>query len=125
MTKPKVYIVVLNYNSWKETVECIESLFKLEYQNVEIVLVDNNSADGTPDIVAQRFGDRVQIIRNARKSYFVADQTKFKMTAPVRIASLADLDGFFTDLMPPKSVVQLCADHDVFVRTVETSGRAR
>ncbi len=45
MTNPKVYIVVLNYNSWKETVECIESLFKLEYQNVEIVLVDNNSTD--------------------------------------------------------------------------------
>ncbi len=45
MTKPKVYIVVLNYNSWKETVECIESLFKLEFSNAKIVLVDNNSTD--------------------------------------------------------------------------------
>jgi DeoR family glycerol-3-phosphate regulon repressor len=65
------------------------------------------------------------IIKNARKSFLVADHTKFKMAAPVRIASLADLDGFFTDVTPPKSVVQLCADNDVFIRTVEHSARGR
>jgi hypothetical protein len=46
---------------------------------------------------------------------------EFKMAAPVRIASLAELYGFFTDVEPPTSVVQLCADNDVFIRTVETS----
>src|SRR5690606_23240173 len=45
MRYPKVYIVVLNYNSWKDTVECIESLFKLEIQHYQIILVDNNSTD--------------------------------------------------------------------------------
>ena len=64
------------------------------------------------------------LIKNARKSYLVADHTKFKMAAPVRIASLAELDGFFTDMTPPKSIVRLCADNDVFIRTVEHSGRA-
>jgi DeoR family glycerol-3-phosphate regulon repressor len=54
-----------------------------------------------------------------------ADHTKFKMAAPVRIASLGDLDGFFTDIAPPKSVVQLCADNDVFIRTVEAASRGR
>jgi DeoR family glycerol-3-phosphate regulon repressor len=65
------------------------------------------------------------IIKNARKSFLVADHTKFKMVAPVRIASLADLDAFFTDVAPPKSIVQLCADNDVFIRTVENSARGR
>ena len=65
------------------------------------------------------------IIKNARKSYLVADHTKFKMAAPVRIASLGELDGFFTDITPPKSIVRLCADSDVFIRTVEHSARAR
>lgn len=45
MSYPKVYIVVLNYNSWKDTVECIESLFKLDFKNFQIILVDNNSTD--------------------------------------------------------------------------------
>ena len=65
------------------------------------------------------------LIKNARKSYLVADATKFNMAAPVRIASLADLDGFFTDVTPPKSILRLCADNDVFIRTVEHSARPR
>jgi DeoR family glycerol-3-phosphate regulon repressor len=65
------------------------------------------------------------IIKNARKAYLVADHMKFSRAAPVRIASLADLDGFFTDVMPPKSVIQLCAEHEVFIRTVESAARGR
>ena len=65
------------------------------------------------------------IIKNARKSYLVAGHTKFKMAAPVRIASLADLDGFVTDITPPKSITALCADNDVFIRTVENAARGR
>lgn len=45
MPYPKVYIVVLNYNSWKDTVECLESLFKLNFDHYQIILVDNNSTD--------------------------------------------------------------------------------
>lgn len=47
MTHPKVYIIILNYNSWKDTIECLESLFKLDHQNFQIVLVDNHSTDGS------------------------------------------------------------------------------
>lgn len=65
------------------------------------------------------------IIKNARKNHLVADHTKFKMAALVRITSLADLDGFFTDVAPPKSIPRLCADNDVFIRTVKNSARGR
>lgn len=37
------------------------------------------------------------ILRQSRKTFLVADQTKFARKAPARIASLADLDMFFTD----------------------------
>jgi hypothetical protein len=43
----KVYIVVLNYNGWRDTLECLESLAKLDYPNVQVVVVDNASADGS------------------------------------------------------------------------------
>ena len=45
--KPKVYILVLNYNGWKDTIECVESLFKLDYSNVHIVIIDNASSDSS------------------------------------------------------------------------------
>lgn len=42
---PLVYIIVLNYNNWLDTIECLESLKKLDYNNFKVVLIDNNSTD--------------------------------------------------------------------------------
>jgi GT2 family glycosyltransferase len=41
--KPKVYIIVLNYKNYSDTIECLESLLKLRYPNKEIIVVDNSS----------------------------------------------------------------------------------
>jgi GT2 family glycosyltransferase len=41
---PRVVVVVLTYNDWAETAECLDSLARLDYANAEIVVVDNGSA---------------------------------------------------------------------------------
>jgi GT2 family glycosyltransferase len=42
----RVYIVVLNWNGCKDTIECLESLLKLKYPDgYDIVVCDNNSQD--------------------------------------------------------------------------------
>jgi GT2 family glycosyltransferase len=41
----RVYIIVLNWNGWADTVECLQSLCLLEHKNVCIVVCDNNSHD--------------------------------------------------------------------------------
>jgi DeoR family glycerol-3-phosphate regulon repressor len=97
--------------------------FKVDYAIIGSAAVDPDGSLLDYDFREVRVAQA--IIKNARKSYLVADHTKFKMAAPVRIASLADLDGFFTDVTPPKSIVQLCADNDVFIRTVEHAARGR
>jgi len=45
MTSPKVSIVVLNWNAWQDSIECLESLYQINYPNYEIILVDNGSTD--------------------------------------------------------------------------------
>ncbi|MFC1883802.1 glycosyltransferase family 2 protein [Thermodesulfobacteriota bacterium] len=40
---PAVYAIVLNWNSWKETIRCINFLKKSEYNNLHIIVVDNAS----------------------------------------------------------------------------------
>jgi DeoR family glycerol-3-phosphate regulon repressor len=97
--------------------------FKVDYAIIGSAAVDPDGSLLDYDFREVRVAQA--IIKNARKSYLVADHTKFKMAAPVRIASLADLDGFFTDIAPPKSITALCADNDVFIRTVENAARAR
>lgn len=38
----KVYIILLNYNNSTDTIECLESLFKLSYDNFQIIVIDNS-----------------------------------------------------------------------------------
>jgi GT2 family glycosyltransferase len=38
----KVYIVLLNYNGFLDTIECLESILKLDYENFQIIIVDNS-----------------------------------------------------------------------------------
>ncbi len=42
---PLVYIIVLNYNGWPDTIECLESLLRLQYDNFHLIVIDNDSGD--------------------------------------------------------------------------------
>jgi GT2 family glycosyltransferase len=46
---PSVYVIVLNWNGWQDTVRCLASLDRLEYPNYHILLVDNSSTDNSVD----------------------------------------------------------------------------
>ncbi len=43
----KVFIIILNYNGWRDTVECLESVFRLDYSDYQVIVVDNCSADNS------------------------------------------------------------------------------
>lgn len=42
MEKEKVYIILVNYEAWRDTLECLESLYKLSHHNSQIIVVDNS-----------------------------------------------------------------------------------
>jgi len=44
---PHVTIIILNWNGLHDTIECLESVLKLDYDNFNIILVDNNSTDNS------------------------------------------------------------------------------
>lgn len=48
-TEDLVNIVVLNWNGWADTLECLESLFRLEYPRFRVVVCDNGSNDGSKE----------------------------------------------------------------------------
>lgn len=47
MNNPKVYVVILNWNGWGDTIECLESVFRLNYQNYTVIVCDNDSSDNS------------------------------------------------------------------------------
>ncbi|MDD2581160.1 MAG: glycosyltransferase family 2 protein [Desulfuromonadaceae bacterium] len=52
-----VYIILLNWNGFQDTIECVESCSKLVYPNFHIIIVDNGSNDGSEAILRERFPD--------------------------------------------------------------------
>ncbi len=45
MIRNKVYIIILNYNSYPDTIECLESIFKVSYDHFQVVVIDNDSTN--------------------------------------------------------------------------------
>lgn len=58
----QVHILILNYNGWKDTIECVDSCLKLRYCNAKIIIVDNDSSDGSEAILREAFPD-VELIQ--------------------------------------------------------------
>ncbi len=50
MRSPRVRVLVLNYNAGATLEECLRSLQATTYPNAEIVVLDNDSMDGSTDI---------------------------------------------------------------------------
>ena len=59
------------------------------------------------------------IIQNARRVILVADRLKFERAAPIRIASIAEVDAFVTDRLPSEEIRAMCLANGVTV--VETA----
>ena len=43
--EPKVYVLVLNWNGWADTIECLESVFRQNYTHYQVVVCDNDSGN--------------------------------------------------------------------------------
>ncbi len=54
---PLVYLLILNYRGYEDTCECIESLLCIEYNNYRLLVIDNNSEDGSYEKLQQRYPD--------------------------------------------------------------------
>lgn len=42
-----VYVILLNWNGWEDTIECLESLMHSQYPRFSVVVCDNLSSDGS------------------------------------------------------------------------------
>jgi GT2 family glycosyltransferase len=70
-TAKKVSVIILNWNGRHYLDDCLTSVLAQTYPNLEVILVDNGSSDGSADWVAERF-PTVWLIRNEVNLGFAA-----------------------------------------------------
>ena len=66
---PFVSVVILNYNCRKFLGNCLSSALNTSYPNYEIILVDNNSNDGSVEFVLQKFNSNLIKVVKLTKNY--------------------------------------------------------
>lgn len=75
MAKDFVSVTIVTYNSGRFIKRCLESALAQKYERKEIIVIDNNSTDGTADILEQ-FEDRCRIVYNSENIGFAAAQNQ-------------------------------------------------
>lgn len=66
---PLVYVILVNWNGWRDTLECLQSLEKLDYLNHRVLVVDNGSTDDS--LVRLRSGNAgAELIENGENLGF-------------------------------------------------------
>ena len=70
MPTPLVSAIVVNRNGARLLPESLASLFAQTWKEIEVILVDNASSDGSADAAREQYGERLRILRNARNEGF-------------------------------------------------------
>lgn len=53
MSLPRVQIVILNWNGYEDTIDCLASVFALDYANFGVIVCDNGSTDGSLEFIRE------------------------------------------------------------------------
>jgi GT2 family glycosyltransferase len=68
---PKIFIIILNYNGADVIKKCLASVLKVDYPDFEVVVVDNDSTDGSLEIAKANFS-KAHFIKNEANLGFAA-----------------------------------------------------
>lgn len=64
--KPKLSVIIPTFNSKEYIVECVASALNQTYANIEVIVDDNTSKDGTPELLEKVFSNdpRFHLFKN-------------------------------------------------------------
>jgi GT2 family glycosyltransferase len=74
---PKVAIILLNWNSFDHTSNCIESLQLCDYPSFEIIVVDNGSIDGSGNLLKAKFPEIILIASPTNEGFAAGNNRGF------------------------------------------------
>lgn len=111
----KVSIITVTYHSEKTLQDCMDSVWRQTYPDIEYILVDGLSADRTTDVIRSnehKFGGRLRWISEKDKGLYDAMNKGIGM-ATGDVVGILNSDDFFTTDDVIETVVRSFEDKDV------------
>ena len=68
-SSPAVCCVIVNWNGWQDTLECLASLQKQDYENLHVIVVDNGSTNESVERIRSAFPE-VELIETGKNLGF-------------------------------------------------------
>lgn len=106
----KVSVVTITYNSEKTLKDTIESVLSQDYPNIEYIVVDGSSSDGTLEIL-KNYPDKIRWISEKDKGIYDA-MSKGVAMATGDIVGIINSDDFYPDNKVVRRVVEKFASSD-------------
>lgn len=89
---PRVTAVVVAYNGGDDLRECIESLLRQTLADLEIIVVDNASTDGSVDALDARLSGRIRVIRRRSNGGYAAGANAGWRAATTELVAILNQD---------------------------------
>jgi GT2 family glycosyltransferase len=70
-SEPSVTCILVNFNGWADTLQCLQSLCRIDYGSLSLILVDNGSTDDSVARIRAAFPE-IEIIESPRNLGFGA-----------------------------------------------------
>ena len=133
---PIISVIVPAYNAEKFIAECVESILVQDYQNIEVLVVDDGSSDNTKDILREISctDNRLTLIEQNNKGVSAARNTGI-MNAKGEYITFCDSDDYLKENhlsnlysllnKDDRCQMSVCADYNLFYpsgRLVPTLG---
>jgi glycosyltransferase involved in cell wall biosynthesis len=104
MSEFSVSIITVSYNSLKTISDTINSVLSQAYKNIEYIIIDGSSTDGTPDII-KSFGKLIsKFVSEPDKGIYDAINKGIKLATGDIIGILNSDDFFYDDFVVEKIV---------------------
>ena len=98
MISPNVTIIILNWNGWEDTIECLESLYQINYSNFDVIVLDNNSRDESwdkikdyaqgklevkPELIFIPSNKSIEVVGSSKSEYEkIKDKEEYRTSSP-------------------------------------------
>jgi hypothetical protein len=99
---PQVSIIILNWNGWEDTIECLESLYRINYPNYNVILIDNDSKDESIEKIKEYCNGKLEV-----NSKFFKYSSENK---PIEVFEISEKDARNNEFLKKEEFLKLKND---------------